>query len=237
MEACFAFVSTLQKPAQPVTLHLRNYLNRVETIKRAHSGSGQGPERDQDRQSLGAPVRRNGRQAPGHSQGRAAEQSPAARRSDGWCSSPADRSHQYSQHAGWHPGLWPVPPPKAGPRRAQAHGALREEGGSPPGTVPRKVGTMSTWKVPQHRVSAALTPRGGRKTSRCSPTPGNWKSRGLYWRAFGLCPSLQLSWGSTSQICSLVSFMTFHTYSWVQYLCVCFKGITAANNKQAFSNI
>lgn len=42
MEACFAFVSTLQKPAQPVTLHLRNYLNRVETIKRAHSGSGRG---------------------------------------------------------------------------------------------------------------------------------------------------------------------------------------------------
>lgn len=43
MEACFAFVSMLQKPAQPVTLHLRHYLNRVETIKCAHSGSGQGP--------------------------------------------------------------------------------------------------------------------------------------------------------------------------------------------------
>ena len=43
MEGYFACVSVLQKPAQALSLYLRNYLNRAEMLKHAHTSSGQGP--------------------------------------------------------------------------------------------------------------------------------------------------------------------------------------------------
>lgn len=84
---------------------------------------------------------------------------------------------------------------------------------------------VSTWEMPQHHVSMALTPHGSSKTRRCVPTPWNRKSQGLCRRAFKLCPSLQLPLASTSHICFLLFFVTCHAHLWVQYLQFIWKGL------------
>lgn len=172
MEADFAFVSMLQQPAQPLRLDLRNSLNRVETVKPAHSSSGQGPRGAEPPEGLNPPLAGLGsrRQEFRGDVLRSRAPGRGGRMGD---------AHLHPTGLASTPSVWDAPCTTAGPATPrwgvqEARGCKRLppgkrcSGGGPGARAPCVGPTMEsggTQRVLQHRIPAAITPHGSSKTA------------------------------------------------------------------------